>query len=229
MEPDFWRERWREGRTGFHQDQVTPMLAQYWPTLALPSDARVFVPLAGKSNDMIWLAAQGHHVLGIELSPLAVSQFFAEHRLQPTSHVSACGTHHVVSNVQGGSIELICGDVFALDAQILAACSAIFDRAAMIALPPELRARYAAHVYGQLPAACRGLLITLEYPQAEMDGPPFPVPEAEVRQGLTHWTINPLQRLDVLAEQTRFAQAGVTALHAVAYHLERTALAANGD
>ena len=78
MQPDFWLERWREGRIGFHREEVMPLLVQHWPALAVPAGRRVFVPLAGKTLDMIWLAAQGHPVLGAELSPLAVQQFFEE-------------------------------------------------------------------------------------------------------------------------------------------------------
>lgn len=224
MEPEFWRERWREGRIGFHQDQVTPMLTQYWPTLGLRSDARVFVPLAGKSHDLVWLAAQGHHVLGIELSPLAVTQFFAEHALAPQRHVTRYGTHHVAADLHGGRIELICGDVFDLDAELLLTCHAIFDRAALIALPPPLRQRYVAQVYGQLPAGCRGLLITMEYPQDDMDGPPFSVPQTEVHERLgLHWSVTTLARRDILRQQPRFAEAGVRSLHTAAYDLERSA------
>lgn len=222
MEPEFWRERWREGRTGFHQDHVTPWLEQYWPTLRLPADTRVLVPLAGKSHDLAWLAARGHQVLGVELSPLAVEQFFAEHKLQAQSHSTRYGTHHVASNVDGGSIEMICGDVLGLDDELLSTCRAVFDRAALIALPPDLRRRYVAQVYGKLPVGCRGLLITLEYPQTDLSEPPFSVPESEVRQRYgRHWTVNMLERRDILTQQPRFAEAGVTALHTAAYHLER--------
>src|SRR5690606_3494808 len=83
MHPDFWHQRWSDQQIGFHQSTPTPLLLEHWPALGLPAGAQVFVPLAGKSLDMAWLAAQGHRVLGVELSPLAVAQFFAEHGLQP--------------------------------------------------------------------------------------------------------------------------------------------------
>lgn len=111
---------------------------------------------------MHWLASQGHRVLGVELSPLAVTQFFDEAGLQPQRHTSAAGEHFIA-----GPIEIICGDAFALDASVLADCTAVYDRAALVALPAELRQRYLQTVYVQLPTHCRGLLITLEYPQAE--------------------------------------------------------------
>lgn len=217
MEHDFWQQRWQEGRIGFHQDDVTPLLQEYWPTLALPSGSRVFVPLAGKTLDMSWLAAQGHRVLGVELSQIAVEQFFDEHGLTPTLQKSRYGVLYLADGV-----ELICGDAFALDADLLSDCESVFDRAALIALPPELRRRYATELYPRLPAGCRGLMITLEYPQHEKDGPPFSVDEEEVRALYAdHWRIELLERRDILAAQPGFVAEGVTRLATVAYRFER--------
>lgn len=219
MDPDFWHQRWREGRTGFHQDRPTPLLLAHWPTLALASGNQVLVPLAGKSLDLIWLAAQGYRVLGVELSPLAVEQFFAEHELTPQISRSRYGRRH-----RAGDIEVICGDVFALDAEILADCSAVYDRAALIALPPELRQRYVGELHAQLPVGCRGLLITLDYPPHEKQGPPFAVSETEVRERYGRdWAVELLERRDILAEQPGFAAEGVTALETAAYRLLRKA------
>ena len=217
MDPDFWNQRWQEGQIGFHQDAPTPLLLRHWPSLDLPVGSRVFVPLAGKSRDMAWLAAQGHRVLGVELSALAVEAFFAEHRLQPQRHDSRYGTHYTA-----GGVELICGDAFALDESALADCSAVFDRAALIALPPELRQRYVGELYAKLPNGCRGLLITLEYPQQQKAGPPFAVEETEVHALYDRdWTLSVLERSDILASQPGFVADGVTSLHNVGYRLQR--------
>lgn len=219
MRPEFWLERWREGRIGFHRDAVMPLLVQYWPAVAAPAGSRVFVPLAGKSLDMIWLAAQGHPVLGAELSPLAVEQFFAENGLHPRITETPAGRLHAADG-----IELMLGDVFDLDAATLASCEAVYDRAALIALPPDLRARYADEVYGRLPIGCLGLLITLEYPQPEKDGPPFSVDEAEVRRLFSKcWDIELLERRDILPHEPGFRAEGVTALHTVIYRLRKYA------
>lgn len=219
MDPDFWHQRWREGRIGFHQDQPTPLLLEHWPALGLAPGSQVFVPLAGKSLDLVWLAAQGHRVLGVELSPLAVDQFFTGHGLTPDVHESRYGRHY-----RAGDIELICGDAFNLDAEALAGCAAVYDRAALIALPPELRRRYVCELHAQLPAGCRGLLITLEYPPHEKQGPPFAVPEAEVYELYGHdWTVATLERRDILAQQPAFAAEGVSQLVTAAYRLTRKA------
>lgn len=103
MDAEFWLERWREGRTHFHQTRVTPLLQKYWPGLDVPAGGKVLVPLCGKSLDMVWLAAQGHEVLGVELAPLAVEQFFAENELRPVIHESSYGRHYVAGNIRSSA------------------------------------------------------------------------------------------------------------------------------
>ena len=217
MQPDFWHQRWHDNQIGFHQDKPTPLLLKHWPALGMPVGAKVFVPLAGKSLDMAWFAAQGYRVLAVELSQVAVDQFIEEHQLAPEVSESRYGTHYVA-----GSVEIIRGDVFALDVEALADCSVVFDRAALIALPPELRQRYARELYALLPPGCRGLLITLEYPEHEKQGPPFSVTEAEVHELYARdWHVEVLERRDILAQQPSFSAEGVTALDTVVYRLVR--------
>ncbi len=217
MDPDFWHQRWHDNQIGFHQDAPTPLLLKHWSALDLPAGARVFVPLAGKSHDIAWLAAQGHRVLGVELSQQAVEAFFAEHDLNPQRRDSPYGMHYTA-----GNIELICGDAFALDEAILTNCTAVFDRAALIALPPAMRQRYVGELHARLPPGCRGLLITLEYPQAEKSGPPFSVPKAEVHALYARdWNVTTLERLDILATQPGFIEEGVSALETAVYRLDR--------
>ncbi|MGH8151023.1 MAG: thiopurine S-methyltransferase [Steroidobacteraceae bacterium] len=216
MNRDFWLARWREGRIGWHRSSVMPLLARHWPQLALPRGARVLVPLAGKSLDMIWLAAQGYRVLGVEWSPAAIEQFFAENRLAPVERAAAHGSHFTA-----GDIELVCGDVMALGAEVFADCAAVYDRAALIALSEPARRCYAEDVYAKLPPGCRGLLITLEYPQAERAGPPFSVEDDEVHRLLDErWDVALLERRDVLAQDPGSAPKGVTACHTTVFRLE---------
>jgi thiopurine S-methyltransferase len=217
MDPAFWLQRWREGQIGFHLPAANPLLLAHWPALALPAGARVLVPLAGKSHDLAWLAEQGLAVTGVELSPLAVTQFFAEHAGVPETWRDGEGLHHCA-----GTLDLIEGDVFDLRDDTLATVAAIYDRAALVALPPPLRERYVGEVYGRLPLGTRGLLLTMEYPQAERDGPPFSVTEDEVRAHLArYWHVELLERHDILAEEPRFAAQGVTTLTTAVYRLHR--------
>ncbi|HET7663000.1 MAG TPA: thiopurine S-methyltransferase [Rhodanobacteraceae bacterium] len=217
MQAEFWLQRWREGRTGFHRDAPMPLLVQHWPALELAKGSRVLVPLCGKTLDMPWLAEQGYRVLGVELSPLAIGQFFDEQGLEPEKHETALGVHHVA-----GNIEIIQGDVTMLDTATLLGCDAVYDRAAIIALPPAMRERYAETVYARLPVGCRVLMITLEYPQAEMDGPPFSVDADHLDTLLGQsWRIEALDRRDILASQPGFQEAGLSSLHSGVYRLVR--------
>ncbi len=217
MEPGFWHERWREGRIGFHQASVTPQLERHWDALGLPAGGTVFVPLCGKSLDMRWLADRGHRVLGVELSDIAVRDFFAGQGLVPSLRETVYGVHHAA-----GPFEIIVGDAFALDREALADCAGVFDRAALIALPPDMRRRYAATTWAALPAGCRGLLVTLEYPQTEKAGPPFAVEAAEVEALFGgDWSPVLLERADILPGEPRFIDAGVSSLTTSAWRLER--------
>jgi thiopurine S-methyltransferase len=174
MDPSFWQERWREGRIGFHEGQPNTLLERYGQRLG--GTRRVLVPLCGKSEDLAWLAAQGHQVVGVELVESAVRAFFAEHGLTPRE--SQVGG---LRRFEAGAVTLVQGDFFACTAAELGACDAFYDRAALIALPPELRARYVRHLRGLLQPGAPGLVITLEYAQERMEGPPFSVLEAELR------------------------------------------------
>lgn len=217
MNPDFWLERWHDGRTHFHQDKVSPLLQKYWPTLSLPLGSRVLVPLCGKSLDMVWLAGQGHAVLGVELSRVAIDQFFDENQMQATVHESTMGTHHIAEN-----IEIICGDIFDIEAGTLAQCLGVYDRAALVALPPAMRHGYVTHVYGQLPDPYRGLLLALDYPQSEMDGPPFSVENAEIQSLYKdHTNAQLIDRRGILDKEPKFAERGLTRLDTVVYRLSR--------
>jgi thiopurine S-methyltransferase len=217
MHEDFWHARWARNEIGFHLGEVNPWLRKYWPALDLPAGSRVLVPLCGKSLDMIWLLAQGHRVLGVELSQLAVEAFFAEQGLPFT--VDEQGAFRCY---RAGALELWCGDFFALGTADVADCTALYDRAALIALPSELHRRYVAHVAAILPEDCRGLLISLDYPPEEMQGPPFPVPESEVHELLgPFWQIESMVHADVLGENWRFAERGLSALQESVYRLHR--------
>lgn len=218
MDADFWLQRWQEGQIAFHRHDVMPLLQKHWPSLQLPQGSRVLVPLCGKSLDMHWLAAQGHRVLGVELSPLAVTQFFEEAGLEPTRTTSPYGEHF-----SAGPVEIILGDAFGLDPALLADIAGVYDRAALIALPPDLRLRYRDTVYASAPSGCQGLLITLEYPQDEKAGPPFSVAQPEVESLFAApWRHTLLERRDILDQEPRFREEGLSALETAVYRLRRS-------
>ncbi|MGV6397956.1 thiopurine S-methyltransferase [Pseudomonas caspiana] len=218
MEADFWHQRWAANQIGFHQPEANPYLQRYWPGLQPEAASKVLVPLCGKSLDLSWLAGQGYLVLGVELSEKAVLEFFSEQRLEPL--VSQHGAFKVY---RAGAVEIWCGDFFSLRAEDVADCTAFYDRAALIALPPAMRERYVEHLNNVLPMICKGLLITLDYDQAKIDGPPFSVPDEEVQRLLTPaWRLEQLQTCDVLEQSPKFLKGGVERLQDHVYRLTRS-------
>jgi thiopurine S-methyltransferase len=168
---ELWQQCWRDRDTDFHQTSVSHQLIRFWPGLDLPRGARIFVPLCGKSLDLLWLANQGHSVIGVELSPLAIRAFFKESRIQP----SRCKDGRF-TRWQGGNIEILCGDFFDLSAEDLGPVAAVFDRAALTALPEDLRSAYLRQLRRIVPAACQILLLTTEEPEAgESRDQPFAI------------------------------------------------------
>lgn len=173
MEPQFWKDRWAENKIGFHEGKPNSFLAQHLDTLRGP---RVLVPLCGKSEDLAFLAASGRSVVGIELVEDAVAAFFVEHGVTPA--IERRGPLAVYTADQ---ITLIAGDFFAVSRADIGPVDAVYDRAALIALPADLRPRYIAHLRSLVGAPSPVLLVTIEYPQDLMAGPPFSVVESEVR------------------------------------------------
>ena len=217
MHHDFWHERWRTGQIGFHQSAVHPFLARWWPTLGVATDARVHVPLCGKSLDMVWLAERGHRVAGSELSPIAIADFFTERGLVPTRTRVGGFVRHAA-----GPYEILEGDALALTPDVLGPVDAAYDRAALVAMPPEMRATYAESLAHLLPAGARGLLVAFEYPLEMKGGPRFSVEAAEIRRLLEPaFEMQQVERLDVLAENPKFAEIGIPALYETAFVMGR--------
>jgi len=152
-----WKQGWRADHIPFHLSHVHPLLCRYWASLGLAAEARVFVPLCGKSLDVMWLHGQGHPVVGVELSPLAIAALFAAAKLRPT-----CDRRGELGQWTSEGLAIFCGDFFLLTAEQLADVRAVYDRAALTALPDEMRPYYVAHLHAILPADCQILLLTVE-------------------------------------------------------------------
>lgn len=208
MTPDFWHDRWQRGETGWHLDEINLHLQAHWPRLGVAPRRGVLVPLCGKSMDLLWLASQGYRVLGVELSPIAVEALFRDQGLIPEVTEEPPFRRYRVDK-----LEVLCGDFFDLGPAHLGGVEAVYDRASLIALPPETRERYAGHLIGLLAPATPVLLITLDYDQDQMAGPPFAVASAEVMDLFgERFEIEPLASVDVLAENPRFRERGLTHL-----------------
>lgn len=192
MEHGFWHDRWQSGRIGFHEDEPNPLLTSHFSALSVPENGRVFVPLCGKTLDIGWLLAQGHRVAGAELSELAIRQLFEELGVEPV--ITDLGN---LKRYSADSIDIFVGDIFDLTAGMLGPVDAVFDRAALVALPEDMRTRYASHI-ASLTGNAPQLLICFDYEQSRMDGPPFAIGREQVaRLYGERYDITALAREDV--------------------------------
>jgi len=212
-----WLCRWREGNIGWHHEEYNPYLLGFWSEVEAPAGARVFVPLCGKSRDMVWLVEQGHSVVGVELSSLAVEGFFKERRLSPSR-----GSLGPFERWRAGPYELLCGDIFDLDDSVLGRVDAVYDRASLVAFNPEQRRAYAQLLTRLVPKSVRMLLVAMEYPQGEMAGPPYSVEQREIKQLFSvQFSVHLLHSIDLLQETQRYADRGLSSLLEKVYLLQR--------
>ena len=217
MEKEFWLERWSRQEIGFHQDEINTYLTQHWHELKLPQGSGVFVPLCGKSRDMQWLRDRGYRVVGVELSEAAVRAFFKENGYLP-EQIPCKRFEGFVAN----DIHLVCGDFFDLCSTDLKGVTSVYDRASLVALPDEMRVRYANHLVSILPAGTQILLVTFDYPQAEMQGPPFSVSPGEVKILYGKYAeIRQLAGENILKQNPRFEARGLTRLQENVFLLTR--------
>jgi thiopurine S-methyltransferase len=176
MEASYWHQKWEQKDIGFHESEANPLLIKHFAELNLPEGSRIFLPLCGKTRDAAWLLASGYQVAGAELSELAINELFKELGLEP--EISKVGQ---LIHYQSENIDIVAGDIFAVSAEYLGPISAIYDRAALVALPASLRKHYTSHLMN-ITGAVPQLLITYEYDQSLMDGPPFSVNADEVKR-----------------------------------------------
>ncbi|KRG33150.1 thiopurine S-methyltransferase [Psychrobacter sp. P11G3] len=194
MNSEFWQKRWQEGRIGFNQSTVNPLLIEHFNRLNLPASSRVFVPLCGKSIDMVWLATQGYDVAGVELVETAVQDFFTEQNIEPTVYQQADNPtmKYYQGQLSGQTITLWVADIFALTAKDIGSIDAVYDKAALIALPDDMRVRYSEQVRklssdtskvdGANNEITPQLLLTLNYDQRKKNGPPFSINNEQLEQ-----------------------------------------------
>jgi thiopurine S-methyltransferase len=217
MEPDFWHERWAKGEIGFHQHDYNRHMQVFIDSLAIRPGGHILVPLCGKSRDMLWLLEQGYSVTGIELSPLAVEDFFAENGL--TSHITDLPDACLYTSKH---LSIYCGDYFTVDLSHIPHIDAVYDRASLIAMSAEKRPAYVDRLSRLIPVGTRSLLVTLDYPQDEMSGPPFSVSTAEVKSLYSpRYSIEQVHSEDCLAEQPRFRDKGLTRLDEHVFVLQK--------
>jgi len=225
MKIDFWLERWNNNETGFHQAHINPYLAYFYGEKGLSDEQRkklkVFVPLCGKSRDMLWLSQNGYMVFGVECSERAVRDFFEENALN-YKHAKKDQLALYMTTDQASVVEIFQGDFFALQDKDLADVTDIFDRASLVALPEEMRKQYADKMAEIQRPGIRTLLVTLTYDQAEMNGPPFSVSEENINDLFSEkFSIEKLCFKDIIDDEPRMKNRGLTSLVETVYKLTR--------
>lgn len=176
MQADFWHKKWQDNEIGFHMSEANPMLVAHFQELGLRPGQRLFLPLCGKTLDIAWLLDQGYAVVGAELSVLAIDQLCSSLGITPE-----VTEYEELLHYRAPNLDLFVGDIFYVSSSLLGKVDAIYDRAALVALPAEMRAQYCEHLLA-VSAKAPQLLITFDYDQSVMPGPPFCVSEAEVQQ-----------------------------------------------
>lgn len=192
MEAEFWHKRWEDNHIPFHEGKPNTLLIRHIDQLNLPEDGRVFIPLCGKTKDFEWLIQQGFRTVGAELSEIAIQQLYEELSIIPT--ISMVGTQ---KHYSADGIDVFVGDIFDLSADILGPVDAIFDRAAMVAMPASMRQQYVNQV-AEISGCAPQLLTCFEYDQSLLEGPPFDVKEDEVRELYRqHYDVSLVERVSI--------------------------------
>lgn len=176
MDAEFWHRRWQENEIAFHEGEANHLLAKHFEDTCGKPGSRVFLPLCGKTRDIDWLMSRGYRVAGAELSQTAVEQLFAD--LEITPERAALGS---LSRYSADGIDIFVGDIFDVTPEVLGTIDVIYDRAALVALPEDMRPRYATHLM-RITAMAPQFLITFTYDQTLMDGPPFSISDEEIRR-----------------------------------------------
>lgn len=210
---EFWHGKWAANQIGFHLEDVNPLLTEYWQYTKPIHEDKVLVPLCGKSEDLVWLATKHADVQGVELSNIAVRAFFAEHFYTPMV-MPVNGQHELF---QVDELSIYTGDFFTAP---LKPVDIVYDRAALVALPEDMRAEYVERIKSLLNPGARILLVSLDYPQNEMAGPPFSVAEQEIRQLFTQYQVTRLYRDEADEDHPKIAKKGLSRFAEEVYLIE---------
>ena len=214
MDREFWLKRWREKQIGFHQNGVHADLQRHAGQWIRSPGHQILVPLCGKSHDLAWLVRRGHHVVGVELSELAIEALHEEH------NIDAVVTEEAPYNVwRSVSLTVLQGDFFDLDPATHGIFDRAWDRASLVALPPNLRPGYVQKLKHMLSPNAKILLNAFAYDQSKIDGPPFSVPEEDVRALFNDCRVTILNEIEE-APSPRMAELGVPTILTTTYLIE---------
>lgn len=207
MKHSFWFDKWRKDELGFDQLKPHSALKKHFPALAPKST--VLVPLCGKSIDMLWLLEQGYEVIGVELVESAILDFFTENSLAYTRKDVGDFSHFYANELP---LHLIVGDFFALGLEQLTLADALYDRAALVALPKDMRADYIKQCQVLLKPEASIFLISFSYDTTAMQGPPFSISDEEISD-YWHGQLSLLESFDLLSAEAKFKEKGLSFMY----------------
>lgn len=220
MQHSFWHEKWKSNEIGFHQNEVNKLLLKHWPSLDIAENDTVLVPLCGKSLDLVWLRSQGYRVVGVELSEIALDELASSltDKLGLSIHKTEFNQDALSAKYEGDGVLLYAGDFFAVTAAMIGKVSAVYDRAALVALPATLRPNYCAHLQEVCQQAPQ-LIFTFDYDQRAMSGPPFSVPAAEIHINYQSYyqNIELLEIRDIIEHEPKFKNRGLSSFKQLVY------------
>lgn len=194
-----WESRWEEGRIGFHLSEVNSYLIRHCDQFLNKGTENVFVPLCGKTLDIFWLSERSKKVVGVEFVRMAVESFFEENNKK--YKIFRVKKFNLYKNVK---IEIFLGDFFDLTIHNTGKFLAIYDRAAIVSMDFFSRQRYADHLMSFLFDGGKILLITLDYDQNQMTGPPYSVPVEEIEKLFSKYgTVELLETCDIIDDRLR--------------------------
>jgi thiopurine S-methyltransferase len=215
LDREFWLERWELNQLGFHRSDTNPLLARHWAELGITRGSGVFVPMCGKSLDMRYLESLGYQVYGVELSEKAIRAYFEEGGEEPVET-----EEFYLKRFRGPQTTIFHGDFFDLSTSDILGVRGVYDRGALVALPPSMRELYADHMQRIIPEHAHMLLLALDYDQSLLPGPPFAVPESEiVRLYSSRCRVTCVERIVTRELPPRFAEAGVESATETVFHI----------
>lgn len=215
MEAEFWQEAWKIGKTHFHMSSYNLTLLKFFPKFEISKEAIVLVPLCGKTLDLIWLRDQGHRVIGVELSELAVLDFFKENnidfKIEKIEHFKVFTSKNIT---------IYCGDFFNLSKSLIKTISAVYDRAALIALPERMRSKYLKHMSSLIDTNTNVLLLSFERSPQTNHGPPHSIPREEMLTNTkSYFTLSILEETKEKIKSKLLKKEGINHMQRIVYHL----------
>ena len=220
MEHTFWHDKWAQNQIGFHLPDIHPLLVRNLALLKVKEGDKIFVPLCGKTLDIGYFLQQGFSVVAVELSEIAVTELFAQLGLQAEVTPWQKDGQEIGKIYQAPALKVFVGDFFALTASDLGKVAAVYDRAALIALPAPMRADYSLYMM-KITAYAAQLLITLSYDQGRMAGPPFSVSDEEVAALYgAHYPVQKITESDIIEHEPHFAAKGLSTMQQILYLLK---------